>query len=39
MTMRPAVAKLELRYRTIKVLPPIGKQKRWPSLTLTVIHA
>jgi len=36
---RPAVAKLELRYRTIKVLPPIGKQKRWPSLTLTVIHA
>jgi len=36
---RPAVAKLELRYRTIKVLPPIGKQKRYPSLTLTVIHA
>jgi hypothetical protein len=35
----PAVARLELRYRTIKVLPPIGKQKRWPSLTLTVIHA
>lgn len=36
---RPTVAKLELRYRTIKVLPPIGKQKRWPSLILTVIHA
>jgi len=32
-------AVLEIRYRRIKVLPPIGKQKRYPSLTLTVIHA
>jgi Transposase DNA-binding len=30
---------LELRYRRIRVLPPIGKQKRYPALTLTVIHA
>jgi hypothetical protein len=32
-------AVLEIRYRKIRVLPPIGKQKRYPSLTLTVIHA
>jgi len=32
-------AVLEIRYRRIKVLPPIGKQKRYPPLTLTVIHA
>jgi hypothetical protein len=30
---------LEIRYRRIRVLPPIGKQKRYPALTLTVIHA
>jgi hypothetical protein len=30
---------LEIRYHTIRVLPPIGKQKRYPALTLTVIHA
>jgi hypothetical protein len=30
---------LEIMYRTIRVLPPIGKQKRYPALTLTVIHA
>jgi len=28
-------AVLETRYRRIKILPPIGKQKRYPSLTLT----
>jgi Transposase DNA-binding len=32
-------AVLEIRYRRIKVLPPIGKQKRYPPLTLTIIHA
>ena len=32
-------AVLEIRYRRIKVLPPIGKRKRYPPLTLTVIHA
>jgi Transposase DNA-binding len=30
---------LELRYRRIRVLPPINKQKRYPDLTLTVLHA
>ncbi|MHC4049401.1 hypothetical protein [Bradyrhizobium sp. 25ACV] len=32
-------AVLEIRYRKIRVLPPIGKQKRYPAQTLTVIHA
>lgn len=32
-------AALELRYRRITVLPPIGKQRRYPPLSLTVIHA
>jgi hypothetical protein len=31
-------AVLEIRYRRIRVLPPIGKQKQYPGLTLTVIH-
>ena len=30
---------LEIKYRRIKVLPPIGKQKQYPELWLTVIHA
>jgi hypothetical protein len=32
-------AVIEIRYRKIRVLPPIGKQQRYPALTLTVIHA
>jgi Transposase DNA-binding/Transposase Tn5 dimerisation domain len=32
-------AVLEIRYRRIRVLPPIGKQKQYPALMLTVIHA
>lgn len=32
-------AVLEIRYRRIRVLPPIGKQNRYPALSLTVIHA
>jgi hypothetical protein len=32
-------ASLEIRYRRIGVLPPIGKQKHYPPLDLTVIHA
>jgi len=36
---QPADAVLDLRYRRIRILPPIGKQNRYPSLTLTVIHA
>src|SRR6266699_4881995 len=35
----PDEAILEIRYRKIRVLPPIGKQRRYPALTLTVIHA
>ena len=30
---------LDIRYRRIHVCPPIGKQKRYPALDLTVIHA
>jgi hypothetical protein len=29
-------ASVELRYRRVHVLPPIGKQKRYPALTLSV---
>jgi hypothetical protein len=32
-------ATLELRFRRIKILPPIGKRSRYPSLDLTVLHA
>ena len=30
---------LELRFRRIRVLPPIGKRSRYPQLLLTVLHA
>jgi hypothetical protein len=36
---KPTQATLEIRYRRIHVLPPIGKQKRYPALDLTVIYA
>jgi hypothetical protein len=36
---RVETASVEIRYRSIRVLPPIGKQKRYPALTLTVLHA
>jgi Transposase DNA-binding/Transposase DDE domain len=32
-------ATVEIRYRRLRILPPIGKQKRYPELTLTVIYA
>lgn len=32
-------ATVEIRYKRICVLPPVGKQKRYPALVLTVIHA
>jgi hypothetical protein len=32
-------AAVELSYRSLRILPPIGKQKRYPALTLTVLHA
>ena len=35
----PDEAILEIRFRKLRVLPPIGKQKRYPALALTVIHA
>ena len=30
---------VEIKYRRIHVLPPIGKKKRYPALDLTVLHA
>lgn len=35
----PDEAILEIRYRKIRVLPPVGKASRYPVLALTVIHA
>jgi len=35
----PCQTLLEIRYRHMKVRPPIGKQKKYPHLQLTVIHA
>jgi hypothetical protein len=32
-------AAVELSYRSLRILPPIGKQKRYPALALTVLHA
>jgi hypothetical protein len=32
-------AVLEIKYQRMRVLPPIGKQKQYPELDLTVIHA
>jgi hypothetical protein len=34
-----AEAVVNLRYKRVHILPPIGKQKRYPALDLTVIHA
>ena len=36
---RVETAAVEIKYRRVRVLPPIGKQKRYPALSLTVIHA
>ena len=36
---RLSEATLELRFRRIRVLPPIGKQSQYPQLELTVLHA
>src|SRR3954454_13179824 len=32
-------ATVEVRYQRLQIQPPIGKQKRYPSLRLTVLHA
>lgn len=34
-----SVAVLELKFRRVRALPPIGKQSRYPALELTVLHA
>jgi hypothetical protein len=34
-----STAVLELRFKRIHLLPPIGKQAKYPDLTLTVLHA
>jgi hypothetical protein len=38
-TRQACTAKLQLRFCEMKVHPPIGKQKRYSTLVLTVIHA
>lgn len=35
----PTQVRLDVRYRQMVVRPPIGKQKQYPALTLSVIHA
>jgi hypothetical protein len=35
----PDVADLVIKYETLHLLPPVGKQKQYPPLVLTVIHA
>ena len=34
-----STAELELRFARLRVLPPIGKQKRYPALDLSILHA
>jgi hypothetical protein len=34
-----STAELELRFARVRVLPPVGKQKRYPALDLTILHA
>ncbi len=36
---KPSTAVLEIKYEKIRVCPPIGKEKRYGNLELTVIHA
>lgn len=36
---RHSMAILRVQFRCMTVLPPIGKQKRYPALSLTAIHA
>ena len=36
---RESKAALEIRFQRLQIFPPIGKQKRYPPLSLTVIHA
>jgi len=36
---RPSTAVLEIKYEKIKICPPIGKERRYANLELTIIHA
>jgi hypothetical protein len=36
---KPSTAVLEIKYHKLVVCPPLGKEKRYGNLTLTVIHA
>jgi hypothetical protein len=36
---RVSTARLDVRFRRLTVRPPIGKQRRYPTLELTAIHA
>jgi hypothetical protein len=36
---RVATAALDVRFRRLTVHPPIGKQRRYPALELTALHA
>ncbi len=36
---KPSNAVLEVKYHRLQMCPPIGKEKRYTNLTLTVIHA
>jgi len=36
---KPSMAILVVKYQKIRVLPPAGKSKNYPPLTLTVVHA
>lgn len=35
----PEAAELEIKYERLQLRPPIGKEKRYPPLELTVLHA
>lgn len=35
----PDIAELEIKYEKLRLRPPIGKQKNYPALDLTILHA
>ena len=39
MTGKSGTAQVEIAYRRMTVRPPVGKQKRYPTLVLTLLHA
>lgn len=36
---KPEIVTLKIRYQRIQILPPVGKQSKYPPLTISVIHA